>query len=290
MTDFVTGTQPEASPMDEAGDLAAKLFADEPEQKEVQAPAQETQPEAREAAPEPEPTPEPEPVKDDPRVEYERKISDLQRERDEFTSRGKAEVAQERKRYQDGLAQYVHLAERLDPVIAEGLKTDWTKLARENPAEWAARKAEFDQRMDTLNRARQELSRQQENEILERLSTNYQKLVEAWPEWGDEVKRAEIQKELRPYMKTWGFSDKEINDIVDYRAFIVMKKAMAYDKWTKAQSEAAKKKIAEAPKVVAKPQAQAEAKSANSRIEALLKKTQAGNPREVGELAAALEW
>lgn len=277
---------PDANPMDDAGDLAAKLFA-EPEEQE--APATEVQPQASEAEPDPTPEVVAEPVKDEPKADYERKIAELQRERDEIAARGKQTVEQERKRYSEGLAQYVHLAETLDPVIAEGLKTDWVKLAQDNPAEWAAKKAVFDQRMDRLNRARLELSRQQENETLERLAFNHQKLVEAWPEWGDDVKRVAIQKELRPYMKEWGFKDQEIDQIADYRAFVVMRKAMAYDKWTKAQSEAAKKKIAEAQKV-AKPQAQKDDKSVNPKLQALLKNTQAGNPREVGELAAALEW
>jgi len=74
------------------------------------------------------------------------------------------------------------------------------------------------------------------------------KLIEKLPAWGDQEKRQKIASELRDYAVSNDFSNEELDMLNDHRAFVVLFKAMEYDKQKKANPRA--KKVKNKPRVV----------------------------------------
>ena len=74
------------------------------------------------------------------------------------------------------------------------------------------------------------------------------KLIEKLPAWGDQDKRQKIASEMREYAVKNDFSNEELDMLNDHRAFVVLYKAMEYDKQKKANPRA--KKVRNKPRVV----------------------------------------
>lgn len=220
--------------------------------------------------------------------DYSRKTAELAEQKRAYERQVQQAVANERKNLLSHAQQFVQLVESgMDPILAKGAKTDWAARMREDPVNGPAEKAEFDQRMMQYQRTRQMLETNAENEHLERVRWNHQELVKAWPEWGDDEKRPAIQERLRPHFKAYGFTDAEIHNVVDHRAFIAMRDAAAYREWKASIAKAKEKQVKEAPKVAA-PKASKDEGSVSTKAKALEQKARSGKPSDVGAYAEAL--
>ena len=320
MTDAATpGTAPATTPTTPEGiaDLAERLFAAE----ETKDPAK-AEPEA---TPEPEPEAEPaenqeaEEVKaedtrpewqrtkhkvrvngNDQEIEYDELVKGYSRLEDYKAKTAKVSarereltdgVAQERKRLADSANFYLQQSQILDPILADGARTDWTKLAQEDPATYVAKWAMYQQRRAIVQKAQVDHQAAQERSEVKRVEGEMSELVEKWPDWGDEKKRPEIAKGLRDFLITEaGYDPEEADGIKDHRALLIIRDAMAYRTWKKTQSDAAKKRVAEPPKT-AKPGAskQGETPPETARLKALRSKaTNTRDPMDVANLAEAI--
>lgn len=114
---------------------------------------------------------------------------------------------------------------------------DWDTLEKEDPTKFAtesARWARHQRKVDALASEQQRVFDEQVADQQAQLEAfqaeQSQKLTAAIPEWHDaEVSKAE-QSRLYDYAQSaLGFSDEEIKQIVDHRAFVVMRKAMLFD-------------------------------------------------------------
>lgn len=319
MTDAAT---PETAPANvpstpsDVAELAEKLFAEETEDKgekpepgqseeAVETPAEETP--AEDTRPEWQRTKHKVRVNGaDHEVEYDELVKGYSRLEDykaktaklaDKERQGTDAVAQERKRLADSANFFLQQAQILDPVLAEGFKLEstggWADLAAKDPAIYVQKRAVFDQRLNMFRAAQQAAREQTERHEEKVVEEETAALVEKWPEWGDEKKRGQIGKELQDFAaSTYDFSVEEIMGIKDHRAFLVLRDAKAYRDWKKAQSDAAKKRVQEAPKV-SKPGASKvdEKQPESASLKALRKKaTNTRHPMDVAELAAGLDW
>ena len=145
--------------------------------------------------------------------------------------------------------------------LAKYQGVDWNTLRTENPAEFAALQTEANQQQAKINALKeataQQMTQYQEEaktQATERFAQTRAKeaeaLMQALPEWSDETVMQQETSELRGYLSGTGFSDDEIDGIVDHRAVVIARKAMKYDQLQKAGKTAKEKKVAKKLKVV----------------------------------------
>ncbi len=146
-------------------------------------------------------------------------------------------------------------------VLSEQLKqsepsrVDLDRLYEDDPAEYVRVKAEQDRRKELLEQAshqqeriqaqKQEEQGKQYNAYLEQQKNL---LAQKLPIYADKEKGAEFTKNLINYAKDIGYTDQEINMLVDHRSVIMLANAYRYDKLKKANLK--NKKVTKVSKVV----------------------------------------
>ena len=114
---------------------------------------------------------------------------------------------------------------------------DWDTLETEDPTRFATESAKWARHEKKVTALRAEQRRVDDEAIADQLQQfetykagEAKQMMEAIPEWEDgDILLAE-QKKLYAYaLDTVGFSDEEINAIVDHRAVVALRKAMLFD-------------------------------------------------------------
>lgn len=132
---------------------------------------------------------------------------------------------------------------------------NWNELRAENPGEYAARLTEFQTRqnrisqlVEQINATRNEASQQENQNTGERVAKERERLLEARPQWRDEVTFAKDREQMVKYAKTLGYSDAELAQVLDHRALLVLDNAARYAALQASKPEALKR-VRQAPKV-----------------------------------------
>ena len=164
--------------------------------------------------------------------DYSRKTAELAERRKTFEEHETA-VKQER-------AEYARKMEVLDTAIeaalpAEPTNEEWDKLRRENPTEYAARKADKADAKEKLQSIRAERERVADKETADQaekyneyLAHEHTELLKAVPEWKDNVIATKEQAELVQEAKTRGFTDDELALVDNHRIILLLRDAMRY--------------------------------------------------------------
>lgn len=160
------------------------------------------------------------------------------------------------------LASFSKLVESVEAELDKDIKNiDWNRLREDDPAEYAAKKADIKERRERLDKMKQEAAASyqetlrkaaeaQQKLLQERLPQEQQIFLERVPEWLDSEKKAQERDELVKYLSEEGFSEQDIQVAAfNGRLLALAVKAMRYDK-AKTRSEAAKKKVVKIPKVM----------------------------------------
>ena len=155
-----------------------------------------------------------------------------------------------------------HYMEALQGIItnsAEGLTkysdVDWENLKETDPIEFVTKREELRQsqeKVQALQREQYQTQQRHQHEA-QKMRANivqeeFGKLVEKLPEWGEEDKQKEIASSIRSYASTQGFTEEELNSLVDHRSLLVLMKAEKYDKLQK--SDVKSKKLKNKPRVI----------------------------------------
>ena len=134
-------------------------------------------------------------------------------------------------------------------------KVDLDRLYEDDPAEYVRVKAEQDRRKELLEKSNQEQERIQAEKQEEQgkqynsyLEQQRQILTQKLPIYADKEKGADFVKNLTNYAKEIGYTDQEINMLVDHRSVIMLANAYRYDKLKKANLK--NKKVTKVSKVV----------------------------------------
>jgi hypothetical protein len=149
------------------------------------------------------------------------------------------EVKQER-------AQYAELLKMFESQIKGGMQQepDWQRLRNEDPIEYAASWAEWQQRERQIAAAQSERKRVEELDRAEQsqrmtsvIADQAKALIEAVPEWKDE-KRAQTEKQaVAAYAQKLGFTADELAQTYDHRAVVALRKAWMYDQLVARKAE-----------------------------------------------------
>ena len=187
-------------------------------------------------------------------ADYRRKTMELADERrllEEEVNKAKSEsdaVAKLRQDYATRLGE-IENSMQLDANI------DWAKLYETNPDEYHRMKIEVENKSKALEtikaerqRALQEQQQEQTKVFNQYLEQQKKLLAEKEPEYVDPVKGEGLRKDMTSYLKKEGYSDQELNMMVDHRSFVIAKKAMLYDKMM--NSKVSAKQSKPVPKMV----------------------------------------
>ena len=127
---------------------------------------------------------------------------------------------------------------------------DWQTLRATDPAEFAAKVTEFNQREARIGQAlqhaqseRQQAEVQSQERFKDYLREESQKLQQAIPEWSKPEVAQKEKAELRTYAISHGFQPQEIDQLSDHRSVLVLRKAMMYDQLQKSKPEISKKVV-----------------------------------------------
>ena len=160
------------------------------------------------------------------------------------------EAAKTRETY----AQRLQVIEQLLQQQDQG--QDLASLKSEDPIAYAvamAEKMERDKQLQAVQMERQRVQQEQQSHQQAQLQKHIQaeqaKLVEAIPEFKDDVKAEVIRRDIRNYAKAQGFTDQELSQVYDSRAVLALYKAAQYDKLM-AGKGVTSKKVANAPKTI----------------------------------------
>ena len=189
-------------------------------------------------------------------ADYRRKTSELAEKRKEFDA--------EREHLTNELNTQFTEAQNLtglleQSLLAEFQAVDWNSLRQSDPAEFAARKQEFNDRHAQIQQARNQINdeirkqyTEQQDEQKEKykqiLESEKEKLIEAMPDYGNEEKAKVLAANFKEYLNSRGFNDDDIGKIWDHRHFLIVHDAMAYRELKTRQPEV-KNKVVNAPKL-----------------------------------------
>jgi len=190
--------------------------------------------------------------------DYTRKTQDLSTERREMESlqeKYNSEMAQiqaERQQYTEYLNQIV---ERSMGGLDKYANIDWESMKASDPIEYVTKREEFREAQEKIQSMRNEQATAQQKQAEESkqlhssmVMEEHNKLVSAVPEWGEPEKQKELAGTVRKYALSQGFSEEELNSLVDHRSVLVLMKAAKFDAIDK--SDVKSKKIKNKPKVI----------------------------------------
>lgn len=197
-------------------------------------------------------------------------------------------IAAERQRYANYLASLQQQMVTLDPVIAEGQKTDWDKLAVDDPAEWARRKQAFESRVNHIQMLEAERRRVEQVSFQERSAKMVQTLKADIPELADEKSWNKFNSEISAYLVKEGFAPEAISSETNPLLIKQARKAMLYDKLMAEKAKIEQKKQPAAAPRALRPGATVEGNGSDPRFDAAKKAAiRSGNPRLMAEVALA---
>ena len=163
-----------------------------------------------------------------------------------------AQIQQERQQYMDALQNIIASSAE---GISQYADTDWDSLRESDPIEYVTKREELRQSQEKIQAMQREqyTAQQRQSEQTTQMRARivqeeYGKLVEALPEWGDADKQKKLASEIRSYAGTQGFTEEELNSLVDHRSLLVLMKAKKYDQLQ--NSDVKSKKLKNKPKVI----------------------------------------
>ena len=163
-----------------------------------------------------------------------------------------AQIQQERQQYMDALQNIIASSSEGMSKYAD---TDWDALRESDPIEYVTQREELRQSQEKIQAMQREqyTAQQRQNEQTTQMRSRivqeeYGKLVEALPEWADADKQKKLASEIRSYAGTQGFTEEELNSLVDHRSLLVLMKAKQYDQLQ--NSDVKSKKLKNKPKVI----------------------------------------
>ena len=190
--------------------------------------------------------------------DYTRKTQDVAKERkqmEELQTQYTSEMHHaraERQQYLESLNQIIsNTASNLDRFV----NIDWESIKENDPIEYVTKREEYREAQEKVQAMQQEQYTAQQRQLEDQnkmrsaaLHHENKRLVDTLPEWSDPDKQKKLVSTIRSYATEQGFSEQELNSLVDHRSLIVLMKAQKYDAMQKVDVRS--KKLKNKPKVI----------------------------------------
>ena len=163
--------------------------------------------------------------------------------------------------YQTEIAKTQQAREQYVSAVAQAIETnyshlnefrniDWNRLKTEDREEYLIKSHEYTQAQEQIrslqeaqSKAQQEQQAASQQEMQRVAMQEHQKMASIIPDWADDGKRQAIQKAVAEFAISKGYSQDELNQLVDHRSIIVLMQAKAYEYMQSKQTTARKKKV-----------------------------------------------
>jgi len=162
-----------------------------------------------------------------------------------------AATQQERQRYLSQLEQFNTQA---DSKLNELKSTDWTRLKEEDPAEYMLKRDQYRELQENKRTVEEEQKnlqyksqQEQQAKWQEELGRQQEIMAQRLPEWNDPTKGPKLKQDIKSFAVKTGFSEQEVDSLIDARSVDVLHKAMLYDNLLAAKISNKKAKVV--PKV-----------------------------------------
>jgi hypothetical protein len=172
-------------------------------------------------------------------------------------------------------------------------RVDWNGLRANNPAEYAALQAEFQQRqgqiqgyLQAVNQAAAEEAQRQQQNLQQAIQGEREKLQAAIPEWRNEEAFTKDREVISQYARSLGFQDAELSQIFDHRYMRVLHDAARF-RALQAATPQALKQVRQAPPM-AKPGSRTDTNPTAAKRQQVMDRL-GRNPRDQDAQAAAFE-
>ena len=144
-----------------------------------------------------------------------------------------AATQQERQHYLSQLEQFNTQA---DSKLEEFKSVDWTKLKEEDPMEYALKRDQYRELQENkrlVAEEQQQLAQKQQAELQskwnEELQRQQEVMAQRLPEWNDPDKGPKLKQDIKSFALTKGFTEQEVDSLIDARSVDVLHKAMMYE-------------------------------------------------------------
>ena len=162
-----------------------------------------------------------------------------------------AATQQERQRYISQLEQFNTQA---DSKLNELKSTDWTRLKEEDPTEYMLKRDQYRELQENKRTVEEEQKnlqyksqQEQQAKWQEELVRQQEIMAQRLPEWNDPEKGAKLKQNIKSFALKTGFTEQEVDSLIDARSVDVLHKAMLYDNLLAAKISKKKSKVV--PKV-----------------------------------------
>ena len=162
-----------------------------------------------------------------------------------------AATQQERQQYQSQLEQFNLQA---DSKLEEFKSVDWIKLKEEDPMEYALKRDQYRELQENkrlVAEEQQNLAQKQQEEMRtkwnEELAKQKEIMAQRLPEWNDPEKGPKLKQNIKSFALKKGFTEQEVDSLIDARSVDVLHKAMMYE--TLLEAKISQKKTKVVPKV-----------------------------------------
>tara|TARA_A100001011_G_scaffold399898_1_gene510897 strand:- start:1818 stop:2846 length:1029 start_codon:yes stop_codon:yes gene_type:complete len=162
-----------------------------------------------------------------------------------------AATQQERQRYISQLEQFTAQA---DSKLDELKSTDWTRLKEEDPTEYMLKRDQYRELQENKRTVEEEQKnlqyksqQEQQAKWQEELVRQQEIMAQRLPEWNDPNKGTKLKQDIKSFALKTGFSEQEVDSLIDARSVDVLHKAMLYDNLLAAKISNKKAKVV--PKV-----------------------------------------
>ena len=183
-------------------------------------------------------------------ADYTRKSQVLAEQRKKMDDELQA-TQQERQRYVSQLEQFNQQA---DSKLEEFKSVQWEQLKQDDPMEYAIKRDQYRELQENRRLAEEqknlELSKQQQEmqqKWSEELTKQQQIMAEKLPEFNDPDKGPKLKARIKSFALQTGFTEQEVDSLIDARSVEVLHKAMLYQNLL--DTKISKKKAKVVPKV-----------------------------------------
>ena len=163
--------------------------------------------------------------------------------------------------------------------LAKYENTDWERLKSENMEEYLSQKDDYREaqsKVEKLKQNYQQESARQEEEYKQQFAQTAQeehaKLVSILPAWAEPEKQKAIAGEIRDFALSKGYTQEELNQLVDHRSILVLMQAKAWEDSQRKISSIKQKKIKNKPKIARSGKGTTKSESSKSKNTAKMKR------------------
>ena len=184
-------------------------------------------------------------------------LAEYRRQMDGAMQKAQQEIQQT----QQARAQYVDAVEAAISTNYAHLQqfqhVDWERLKSEDREEYLTKRDDYRQAQEQISELQNQhkaATEQQQAEMAEQQKRiwmeEHHKMSQILPDWRDDEKRMAISKAIGEYAVGQGYSQEELDTLVDHRSILMLMKAKAYDDVRGKQQAVRSKKVKNKPKVV----------------------------------------